>query len=133
MKAKTDWKTIAQPWILGCLFPLSWRSKRKIIFKERLKSASFWKTPRFALSITPKTPFKPPPGEGLRWLKAALPFSSSISPFLTWPCPALPPGSPRAGGDRSSWWICWRNALEEQGPRGREAKPRGSFFLLLLH
>lgn len=39
MKAKTDWKTIAQPWILGCLFPLSWRSKRKIIFKKRLSAA----------------------------------------------------------------------------------------------
>lgn len=38
MKAKTDWKTIAQPWILGCLFPLSWRTKRKIIFKKRLSA-----------------------------------------------------------------------------------------------
>lgn len=59
MKAKTDWKTIAQPWILGCLFPLSWRSKRKIILKERLKSAS-------SLSITQKMPFKPRPGGSSR-------------------------------------------------------------------
>lgn len=57
MKAKTDWKTIAQPWILGCLFPLSWRSKRKIILKKRL-SAAISLIPEDGL-LSPNQPSKP--------------------------------------------------------------------------
>lgn len=118
MKAKTDWKTIAQPWILGCLFPLSWRSKGKIISKERLKPASFRKTPRFALSITQKKTQKSPLNfpqvrAGVpRWVKVSLPFSSSHF--------SIPPGSIHLypGGSGGA------------GPTGQEKaaeQPRGSF------
>lgn len=90
MKAKTDWKTIAQPWILGCLFPLSWRSKRKIIFKKRL-SAEISLIPEDGLFCPNQQPraFKLNPWRGQASGKVPLLSPLALAPLLTWVYPSL--------------------------------------------